>query len=163
MSNQGFGNVHFNVASNDGRNVINLRRERYTNCYGIDFYLPEAAASDGASIPQVCWSLGFTPFGPWWRPALFHDAAYKNLLEYENGTKCNLDRAQCDYLLMDMMLACGVDNFHRHAIYENVRLFGGSAFHKDRNHELQTWQASEETGLTQLTAGFVPEAEAAFS
>lgn len=52
-------------------------------CVGEDksrLRFPRGAASNMADIPQILWSAGLTPAGPWMRASLFHDGGYRNTL-----------------------------------------------------------------------------------
>ena len=128
----GFENEEFLMSTRDGRNMKHCRREKFTNCFGVDFFIPIGSITDGGSTPKLAWSLGLTPFGEEWREYCLHDSAYKGTLEYADGTKCMLTRQQCDELLMDSMVACGIDKVRREIIYDAVRVGGKSAFAEDR-------------------------------
>ena len=95
----------------------------------IMFLTPAGMLTDGASIPRFFWRLIGSPFtGPYRRAAIFHDAAYKGLLEAYNS-QCNriserLDREAADGLLLVLMEADGAGRCLREVIYKAVRFFG---------------------------------------
>ena len=134
---------YFTVRTKDGRNsVIVPPLPRYgTQVRGPLEVLevPEGAATDGGSIPGICWSVpGFQPFGECtWPGYVFHDAAYKQKLYVitRDGTRMlvNFTRQQCDDLLLEIMLWLGEDYVHAYTIYNAVREFGQAAFDRDRN------------------------------
>lgn len=119
--------TQFKVETADGRNVRLLEPVTYyTNVRGRlePITLPAGTESDGGSIPHECWSIpGFAPFGTAWRGFVVHDFLYR---------QSDWPREDCDKVLLEAMTNLGVDKAHRLAIYNAVRLFGGSAFEEDK-------------------------------
>ena len=123
----------FCVQGSDGRNWLIIPPvPRYaTQARGRleELILPVGAATDGGSIPGICWSIpGFQPFGAGtWKGYVFHDAAYKGLFGLD------WTRQQCDDLLLEVMLGLGEDYIHAYTIYTALRVGGQAAFNKDRS------------------------------
>ena len=81
---------------------------------------------DGASVPQVLWSFGFSPMtGGYQRSACLHDALYAS--EY-------FAREICDKLFLEAMKSDGVSYIKRTAMYNAVRMFGWTVW-KGHNRE----------------------------
>ncbi len=127
----GFESDFVDVRTRDGRNVILLAPIIYTSRDYGRLTLPRGMFSDGASTPPAVWPW-LPPFGEYWKPALAHDAAYKNLLLDEAGRPLGLPRSAADTLLREMMESCRVDTAQLEAIYEGVRIGGSWAFAEDR-------------------------------
>ena len=129
-----FITADFFVKGKDGRNwlvVPPLPRYATQVRGGLEeLAVPEAAPTDGGSIPSICWNIpGFAPFGETtWPGYVFHDAAYKGLF----GT--DWTRQQCDDLLLEIMLYSGADYIHAYTIYTALRAGGQAAFDKDRSN-----------------------------
>lgn len=127
-----FITFYFMLKTHDGRNgTIAPPLPRYaTQVRGTLEVLevPEGAATDGGSIPGICWSIpGFAPFGETtWPGYVFHDAAYKGLFGKD------WTRQQCDALLLEIMLHLGEDYIHAYTIYNALRVGGQAVFDKDR-------------------------------
>lgn len=99
------------------------------------YRIRKGSRSDEATIPQVAWSLGFTPFGDYALAAVTHDCAYQDTLEVWNGTEwvlAHLTKAQSDELINALMFALGVPKWQRVIIYEALVAFGWPAFNEDR-------------------------------
>lgn len=127
----------FTVRTRDGRNMVGVPPlPRYAtqvrNVPGDTstlevLELPEGYATDGGSIPGICWSIpGFAPFGLVWPGYVYHDAGYKGLLGLD------WTRLECDNLLLEIMLWLGEDYIHAYTIYNALRVGGQAAFDKDR-------------------------------
>jgi hypothetical protein len=86
--------------------------------------------TDLASIPQVVWPL-LPPDGPWAEAAVFHDVCYRSRgsmgfpPKHILGRAQPFDRAGCDEVLREAMVALGVADWKRVAIWSAVRAFGG--------------------------------------
>jgi hypothetical protein len=115
----------------DGRNwsvqepivFITSRMQKYR--------VPVGSATDGASTPQIVWSLGLPPFGLHWLACVVHDAAYRRKLEYwaaDHWTPASLSREQADDLLLEALQALGVPKVDQDAIYLGVRAGGQPAW-----------------------------------
>ena len=80
------------------------------------FTIPKGFVSDGASIPKIFWSLGFTPFQGKTLPAsLVHDYFYKNHIP---------DRKFADYCFYHLLKKYKVNFVKRFIYWFFVRLFG---------------------------------------
>jgi membrane protease subunit (stomatin/prohibitin family) len=99
------------------RNVRLVEQWQIATCAGILVCVP-GAESDGASIPEVFWSLpGYNPFEGDTLPAAFaHDQLY-------GGELC--DRATADSVLYQLLRAGGVSWFRANTYWLAVRAFGG--------------------------------------
>ena len=87
---------------------------------------------DGASVPQALWSLGLSPMtGGYQRSACLHDALYAS--EY-------FDRKVCDELFLEAMESEGVGYFKRYAMYNSVRIFGGSVWKGHNKNEVKSYR-----------------------
>ena len=124
----------------------------YVSAAGIRYRMPKAATSDLASIPRGLWNL-LPPPGEngaeYGIAAYLHDTAYRNTLlvwpvgSMPNGTpipndntgwiKASLSKPDCDLLLKEAMLYCGVPEAIVETIYEAVNLAGGSSYKEDRS------------------------------
>jgi len=75
---------------------------------------------DGASIPQIFWSIIGSPMtGRYQRAACLHDALYASRL---------FDRSYCDNLFYQAMIREGVPKFKAKLIYYAVRAGGQKAY-----------------------------------
>jgi hypothetical protein len=81
--------------------------------------VPKGFVTDFASIPQAFWTLGFSPNGKYSRAAIVHDFLY-----WSQG--CT--RLEADNILLIAMKESAVPPTTRDAIYQGVRLGGGSAW-----------------------------------
>ena len=87
---------------------------------------------DGASVPQALWSLGLSPMtGGYQRSACLHDALYAS--EY-------FDRKVCDELFLEAMESECVGYFKRYAMYNAVRIFGGSVWKGHNKNEVKSYR-----------------------
>jgi hypothetical protein len=110
------------VRTSDGRTVELLEPMRYFTSTGAIITVPVGTISDGASTPRTIWPT-LPPFGSYWRACVLHDHLYRNTF---------LPRDYCDQMLNEAMVACGVPDAQRIAIYEGVRMGGWKAFDDDR-------------------------------
>ena len=132
--NYGFKSNLFAVTTEDGRNFVLFNDADYVAKDGRLFRIPVGATSDGASTPQPIWNL-IPPFGKYWKAAVLHDAAYRNILLVWDGsawqTAC-LPFEASNELIYEAMQSLGVDQLEAVAIYEAVALAGRPAFDADR-------------------------------
>lgn len=92
--------------------------------------------SDLGSIPQIAWSLGFTPAGPEAKAFVLHDYGYlkKGLgVGYRYSGTGHLEavdytREHIDNLLLEAMLVVGADPGKARIIHEAVRIGGAHAW-----------------------------------
>lgn len=143
--NPGFQNLPFAVSTVDGRNFIVRQPVVYVTKAGTIYRIPVGATTDGASTPRGTWNL-YPPFGPYWNAAVLHDAAYQNTLEKgtpgatgeESGpdtfswAKANLEKPDCDALLLEACELTQVDWLQRKIIFDAVKDFGETAYENDR-------------------------------
>jgi len=126
----GFINDGLYVFTRNGRDVTlmeTLEFERSWENGGHIIIMPIGSKSDGASIPEVLWSTGLAPFGPWWLACVLHDGLYRRVTQPAFD-----DRATCDAILLEAMQALGVEEAVANIIYDGVRLGGETAWQKDR-------------------------------
>lgn len=81
--------------------------------YVKGYEIPIGYQTDGASVPQLLWTL-LPPSGRHSRAALLHDWLYDNRI----GT-----RKQADVLFLEAMLEDGVSKWKAYTMYWGVRLF----------------------------------------
>ena len=144
--NPGFQNLPFAVSTVDGRNFIVRQPVVYVTKAGTIYRIPVGATTDGASTPRGTWNL-YPPFGPYWNAAVLHDAAYQNTLEkavagltIDNAadaadcqwSKANLEKPDCDALLLEACELTQVDWLQRKIIFDAVKDFGETAYENDR-------------------------------
>jgi len=95
----------------------------------IIFLAPQGMITDGASIPRYFWRVIGSPFtGKYRRAAVFHDAAYKGLLEaydsQNNKIPERLNRKAADGLFLVLMQSDKANWLLRQTIHLAVRIFG---------------------------------------
>jgi hypothetical protein len=79
--------------------------------------------TDGASIPQWCWSLEGSPMTvPMLGPAICHDALYAGELVKDHST--------ADWMLLQYMCMTDMSWLHRNTIWLAVRAFGWIVWNK---------------------------------
>jgi hypothetical protein len=96
----------------------------------------QAFVTDLGSIPQIAWSLGFTPSGPEAKAFVLHDYGYVRkgvAIGHRYGadghlTPVNYSRSQVDGLLLEAMGVLGCDPHKSRLIYDAVRLGGAHAW-----------------------------------
>ena len=87
--------------------------------------IKEGFIYDGASIPELSWSLIGSPFiGEYRIPALIHDAFYKCA---DRGV---FSRENVDCIFEALMAQFGEDNTTNFIVYQAVDKFGGSSWEK---------------------------------
>lgn len=96
------------------------RRFRYRSSKGL-IEVPKNFITDGASIPQVFWSI-FSPFGKYFAAAVIHDYLYSVVSTY------NFTRREIDLIFKEAMFNDGVDWATREIVYRAVQCFGWAAF-----------------------------------
>jgi hypothetical protein len=89
---------------------------RYVSSYGT-VTVPAGFITDGASIPQVFWSI-LSPFGGYFSAAVVHDFLYSPF----NDTR--FTRQQADLIFKEAMFNIGVSWYQREIIFRAVRVFG---------------------------------------
>ena len=121
----------------DGRNVLFLEPVVFVRATDMRrFRIPVGATTDGASTPGIVWPI-LPPEGrSYWLATALHDACYRGTLETSDDglywVAANLDQQASDDLLLESMIALGVDHVTRETIYQALRAFGAKAFREDR-------------------------------
>lgn len=115
------------VRTRDGHHITLAEPLIYTARSGEVITIPPGADSDGASTPHIIWSV-FPPFGRYWKPAILHDYLYRRDPQRR-------PKQECDALLLEAMLANGVDNPTAEVIYKGVVEGGQSSFDEDRKNQ----------------------------
>lgn len=135
------------VRTSDGRNCVLQEPIEVATESGIRYRARIGSTTDGASTPPASWPE-LPPFGPYWKAAVLHDAAYRGTLEVQQADgswiPAMLSKDACDMLLLDAMHALGVSNVTAILIYNGVRLAGANSFDRDRS---QLASASTSTAL----------------
>ncbi len=125
------------VRTGDGRNFELQEPVLIQRDDGVRFKVPIGAMTDGASTPCELWPT-LPPFGEYWLPCVVHDSAYRGTLMRQcvdgSWVLAMLPKEESDTLLLDCMVAKGVNRADREVIFEGVSHFGWRAFHEDRNH-----------------------------
>jgi hypothetical protein len=132
----GFLSDRFPVETSDGRHVTLLGDIDFRAPNTALFRLPKGAESDGASTPRLLW-IDLPPFGAYWRAAVLHDLAYRDLLLWLNPhttlwQKASLTKSQCDALFLAAMMLDRVTAINRDRLYQGVHLAGWRSFKEDR-------------------------------
>jgi len=87
---------------------------------------------DGASVPKVLWSFGFSPMtGGYQRAAALHDALYAGEV---------FERSICDTLFLNAMEADGVRYLKRYAMYYAVRAAGWTVWKGHNREEVELYR-----------------------
>ena len=87
---------------------------------------------DGASVPQVLWSLGLSPMtGGYQSSACLHDALYAGEI---------FDRSTCDKIFLEAMSKEGVSYYKRYAMYVAVRLAGWTVWDKHNQLDVSKYK-----------------------
>ena len=129
---QGFQTKMADGVTRDGLNFWFSRAVHYISVSGMEYVIPIGASTNGASVPRELWPL-FPPFGEYWLAAALHDCAYRNTLQYTDGTKCGLSKDSCDLLFKEAMESLEVSELTVKTLYEGVKLGGWKAFKDDRS------------------------------
>jgi hypothetical protein len=146
--NPGFQCEEFVVKGRDGQNFTFVEDAVYFARSGATYRIPAGSTTDGASTPVALW-VAIPPFGPYWRAAVLHDAAYRGKLERmqagqmfvdgkinlnptDTWAPANLDKDTCDFLLLEAMELDNVDLLRRDLIFKGVQDAGQHAFQTDR-------------------------------
>jgi len=126
----GFLRSYTDIRTTDGRDATLLTPvvfQRPDSVGGEIITMPAGSRTDGASIPEPAWSLGFAPFGPYWLACVLHDGCYRG------STRPVIDnRDEADLILWEAMISLGVYESIAKTIYNAVRQFGQSAWDADR-------------------------------
>jgi hypothetical protein len=161
----GFQSGEFCVATSDGRNIRMLRPEMYLDTDGTLYMIPMGATSDGGSTPEEAWGppLSMPPFGEEWRCYVLHDAAFRGVLKKclcSSFIPANLTETQCNDLLWNALLLCGISRVRAELILTGLRIGGHRAFVEDREQytprENNTQVAGGPTGTSE-TSGRVSQ------
>lgn len=108
----------------DGARMILLESVTYTDAKGKVWPAHAGFSTDGASIPQVLWSLIGSPYTGVYRTiAVFHDVAYSTV---------GMVKDEADLMLRDGALELGCPHWLAEALYTGVRNWGGSSFSADQ-------------------------------
>ena len=100
----------------DGRKMKLLKRLTYAAKNGVKWVAPKGAIIDGASIPQLLWSLSGSPYcGKYRRASVLHDV-------YCQTRKCSTDHTH--RMFYEAMLDDGVDQETAEQMYFAVKNFG---------------------------------------
>lgn len=84
---------------------------------------------DGASIPQLAWSVVGSPFtGMYLEAATIHDAIYYSAWQY--------GRKLADEIFLFIMLEMGVSKAKAYTMYNSVRMGGSSSYNKRKKVDL---------------------------
>jgi hypothetical protein len=98
--------------------------------YGIK--IKKGFVYDGASIPQIAWSVVGSPFtGLYLEAATIHDAIYYGAWEY--------GRKLADEIFLFIMLEMGVSKTKAYTMFKSVRIGGNGAYHKRRNIDISEY------------------------
>lgn len=100
------------------RLLMLLNDFRYSSSYGT-ITVPKGFITDGASIPQVFWSV-LSPFDNYFGAAVIHDYLYT----YNIG----FNREQADLIFKEAMFNLGVPWYTREVIFRAVRIFGTTSY-----------------------------------
>ena len=123
----GFASLAITVTTRDGRNVYLEEDLIFTRPNGGMIRMVAGSTSDGASVPEVFWSLGLAPTGGYWLACVLHDGMYRR------QTVPVIDsREVVDTILLEAMRASGVPEVTAKLIYDGVRLGGQHAWDEDR-------------------------------
>ena len=91
--------------------------------------VPKGFITDGASIPQMFWGLGLSPWGDYSKSAVLHDWMYASQI---------VTRLEADNIFLESMDALGISEIKANLMFKMVRWFAGSAWkkHKRLGHPL---------------------------
>lgn len=103
-----FGDSKFWIVVEDMTYVIGRTSDRIV--------VPKGFVTDFASIPQLFWTLGLSPYGQYSRAAIVHDYLY-----WTQG--CT--REQADNLLVIAMKESNVGGFDEFVVHRGVADWGG--------------------------------------
>jgi hypothetical protein len=140
------------VDTSDFRHFVPTDSVEYLSLAGVLYRFPRYAPTDLASIPRPLWAL-LPPQGEdgaeYGLAARGHDNLYQDTaLVWPTGAtpptvfvpndntgwvKATLPKADCDLLLLEMMIALKVPGRIAEEIYLGVKLGGQAAFDKDRS------------------------------
>ncbi len=110
--------------------------------------MPKGSRTDLASVPQIVQSV-VPKTGKWNRAAGLHDLGYRYngaIPVFNIGQPLRnaglIERLDVDNLLLEAMIADGVDPVHCKIIYEGVRMGGWDSW-KDHAHESGTYNLDQ--------------------
>lgn len=85
-------------------------------------YVPAGYLTDGASVPQIFWSL-IPRWGLYGQAAVVHDFLCEYLSITEDGLPKSITRAEADDILLEAMHVLEVPEFKAHAIASAVTFY----------------------------------------
>lgn len=89
----------------------------FVSVYGYVIRVSEGFITDGASVPMLFWSIGYTPFClDTLRGAIVHDYIYRE--------RKDITRFWCDMIFLFLMKESGASFIKRWSYFIMVRLFG---------------------------------------
>lgn len=91
-----------------------------------DFTVPAGFLTDGASVPRICWALLSDSDPDILYPSFAHDWLYSCNGHLANGKR--LDKAQCDHVIYELMLACGAPRWKAGAVFYALAIGGQAAW-----------------------------------
>ena len=136
MTDLGLGNRDYGHFSGEpivkmllqGRNVLVMSEETYTDPDGAVWWIKAGDTSDGASIPQALWPVVGGPFEGVYRiAALFHDRACKYYKTIE-------ERKAADRMFRSASLCAGATVEQADALYVGVSIGTLEAEQEGRTH-----------------------------
>ena len=101
---------------------------------GETITVPVGACTDLGSIPQLAWSLGFSPDGAGTKAFVIHDFLYRTLGGCMwNGARlrsraAGYSRREADAILREALGVLGVGRWSRTIIWAAVRIGGGKGW-----------------------------------
>lgn len=137
--------VHRGLIDKKGELTVAMA-EGYTTDGTVRIHVPQDEQTDGASVPWVLWSTGFSPMGDHIAGSSMHDMLYKYRVTCGVQVKCidkngNITWEELEIhgesehrrLFADKMFLMGMVEFQsswakRTAFYNAVRAFGGKAY-----------------------------------
>ena len=111
-----------------------LARDFVVNWTGYRICVPAGLITDGASVPQILWSLGFPTDGLHRAGALVHDYLYA-LQGQDNDWL--FSREDCDDIFHDLMLRAGVSTARARIMWAAVRACGWWAWSNPAGPEIR--------------------------
>jgi hypothetical protein len=111
----------------------------YVSAQGLRVDVPQGFVTDWASIPRRLWWLLSPTDKRYRRAALIHDVCYEKhqALGPDGATVVHVSRLAADRLLRAAACIEGCEPFWAAAIYQSVRLFGGSAYETGAARQLE--------------------------
>lgn len=113
-------------------------------------YVPAGYLTDGASVPQIFWSL-IPRWGLYGQAAVVHDYLCEYLSITENGVPKSITRAEADAVLSEAMHVLEVPEFKAHAISAAVDFYRVIARVTKPSNDQAKRQLEAEWAQAQLT------------